>query len=109
MIEALACGTPVVAFRGGSVPEVIEDGKTGFIVDTLDEAIEATRRIDILDRRACRDAFERRFSSRRMAEQYVASYARVIDTKSMHMAARRSVSSNQGSLWRLLPPTRSWF
>jgi glycosyltransferase involved in cell wall biosynthesis len=95
MIEALACGTPVVAFRGGSVPEVIEDGKTGFIVDTVDEAIEATRRIDTLDRRVCRDAFERRFSSRRMAEQYVASYARVIDTKAMHVAARRSVSRSR--------------
>ena len=87
MIEALACGTPVVAFRGGSVPEIIEDGATGFIVESLDEAIEATRRAGALDRRACRLAFERRFSARRMAENYVALYERVIATKRAMAAA----------------------
>lgn len=75
MIEALACGTPVVAFRQGSVPEVIEHGRTGFIVDSVDEAIAATRRIDELDRRHCREAFERRFTARRMAERYLRIYA----------------------------------
>ena len=74
MIESLACGTPVVAFRGGSVAEVIEDGVTGFVVDDLDRAIDATRRAHTLDRRACRDAFTRRFSAARMAAAYVRLY-----------------------------------
>ncbi len=74
MIESLACGTPVVAFRGGSVDEVIDDGVTGFVVDNLDQAIDATRRTHTLDRRACRDAFSRRFSSARMASAYVRLY-----------------------------------
>lgn len=74
MIEALACGTPVVAFRGGSVPEVIDDGVTGFIVDSLDEAIERTRTLHRLDRQRCRDAFERRFNVTRMARDYVTLY-----------------------------------
>lgn len=74
MIEAMACGTPVLAYRCGSVPEVLEDGVTGFIVDDQAQAVEAARHIGALDRRACRETFERRFSARRMAEQYLAVY-----------------------------------
>lgn len=74
MIEALACGVPVVAFRGGSVPEVIDDGVTGFIVETLEEAIEATRSVHRLSRQHCRDVFEERFSVTRMATDYVRLY-----------------------------------
>jgi glycosyltransferase involved in cell wall biosynthesis len=81
MIEALACGVPVVAFRGGSVPEVIDDGVTGFIVDTLDEAIAATRDVHRLDRRRCRAVFERRFNVTRMAADYLQLYARLIDRR----------------------------
>jgi glycosyltransferase involved in cell wall biosynthesis len=77
MIESLACGTPVVAIRGGSVPEIIDHGVTGFICDNLDEAIAATRRVHTLDRRACRRTFERRFSATRMAEEYVQLYRRL--------------------------------
>jgi glycosyltransferase involved in cell wall biosynthesis len=77
MIESLACGTPVVAYRGGSVDEVIEDGVTGFIVEDLDQAIDATKRTHTLDRRACRDAFTRRFSGARMASSYVRLYRQV--------------------------------
>jgi glycosyltransferase involved in cell wall biosynthesis len=87
MIESLACGTPVVAFRGGSVEQIIEHGRTGFIVDTLDEAIEAARRIDMLDRNACRQAFDRRFTARRMAEDHVVMYTRVIEARNAHAAA----------------------
>jgi glycosyltransferase involved in cell wall biosynthesis len=78
MIEALACGVPVVAFRGGSVPEVIDHGVTGFIVDTIDDAIAATRRIASLDRRRCRAVFERRFSVARMAADYLRVYEMIV-------------------------------
>jgi len=74
MIESLACGTPVVAFRGGSVAEVIEHGVTGFVVDDMDQAIDAACRVHTLERRACRDAFTRRFSASRMASAYVRLY-----------------------------------
>ena len=74
MIEALACGVPVIAFRAGSVPEIIDDGVTGFVVDSIDEAVAAARRIDTLSRAACRAAFERRFSAGRMASDYLQIY-----------------------------------
>ena len=75
MIEAMACGTPVIAFRSGSVPEVIDDGVTGFIVELEAEAAEAiARRLPKLDRREVRAGFERRFTARRMAEDYVTYY-----------------------------------
>jgi glycosyltransferase involved in cell wall biosynthesis len=77
MIESLACGTPVVAYRGGSVAEVIDDGVTGFLVTDLDQAVHATMRAHTLDRRACRDAFSRRFSAARMASAYVRLYRRL--------------------------------
>ena len=77
MIESLACGTPVVAIRGGSVPEVLEHGVTGFICSDVADAIEATKRIHTLDRRTCRRAFERRFTARRMAEEYSRLYRRI--------------------------------
>jgi glycosyltransferase involved in cell wall biosynthesis len=74
MIEAMACGTPVIAFRRGSVPEVIEDGATGFVVENDAEALEAIKRVAELDRKRVRAGFERRFSARRMAEGYVHHY-----------------------------------
>jgi glycosyltransferase involved in cell wall biosynthesis len=74
MIEAMACGVPVVAFRGGSVPEVVNHGVTGFVVDTVDEAIRATRQVHLLDRHRCRAAFERRFTVRRMTADYLELY-----------------------------------
>ena len=74
MIEALACGTPVIAWRGGSVEEVIDSGRTGFIVDSIDEARGAVERIGEIDRRVCREVFESRFTARRMARDYVTIY-----------------------------------
>ena len=74
MIEAMACGVPVVAFPGGAVEEIIDDGVTGFIVDDIEDAVQAVRRIGRIDRRTCRRTFERRFSARRMAAQYVDVY-----------------------------------
>jgi glycosyltransferase involved in cell wall biosynthesis len=77
MIEALACGTPVIAWRRGSVPEVLEEGVSGYIVDGLDEAVEAVGRLDRLSRAGCRRAFEQRFDARRMALDYVEVYRRL--------------------------------
>jgi glycosyltransferase involved in cell wall biosynthesis len=74
MIEALACGTPVVAFDAGSVREVIADGVTGFVVDDMDAAVAAAARIGEIDRRKCRRVFERRFSASRMARDYLGAY-----------------------------------
>jgi glycosyltransferase involved in cell wall biosynthesis len=74
MIEAMACGTPVIAFRRGSVPEVIDEGVTGFVVDNEDEAIAAIKRVGELDRHAVRATFEKRFTTRRMAEDYLRHY-----------------------------------
>ena len=74
MIEAMACGTPVLAFRAGSVPEVIDEGVTGMIVDSLDEAVAAMPRVLSLDRAAVRRRFEERFSAKRMALDYVSVY-----------------------------------
>jgi glycosyltransferase involved in cell wall biosynthesis len=74
MIEALACGTPVVAWRRGSVPEVLEDGVTGYIVDTVDGAVDAVRRVGALSRATCRRVFEERFDARRMARDYLEVY-----------------------------------
>jgi glycosyltransferase involved in cell wall biosynthesis len=79
MIEALACGTPVIAWRKGSVPEIIDDGVTGFVVDTLDDAIAAVRRLSEIRRADCRHAFEQRFDSHRMALDYLTAYKRLID------------------------------
>ncbi|MFQ5748384.1 MAG: glycosyltransferase family 4 protein [Planctomycetota bacterium] len=77
LIEALACGTPVVAFAQGSVPEVIEDGVTGFLVSNVPAAVRAVRRVGELDRRACRSEFERRFTVERMARDYLSLYNRL--------------------------------
>jgi glycosyltransferase involved in cell wall biosynthesis len=77
MIEAMACGTPVVAWRCGSVPEIIEDGVSGFVVDSMEEAEAAVLRIDTLDRRGCRRAFDERFTAARMADQYAQLYREV--------------------------------
>jgi glycosyltransferase involved in cell wall biosynthesis len=74
MIEAMACGTPVLAFRCGSVPEIVEDGVTGAIVETVEEAIAALPRVIALDRKKVRQRFEQRFSATRMAKDYVGIY-----------------------------------
>ena len=71
----MACGAPVIAFRAGAVPEVVDDGVTGFVVRTLDEAVEALSRLDTLDRRKVRSMFEQRFAAERMAKDYLKIYA----------------------------------
>jgi len=82
MIEAMACGTPVVAFRHGSVPEVLVEDVTGFIVDSMEGAIEASARVGELDRSRVRAEFEQRFSADRMAKDYLDLYAELAARKS---------------------------
>ncbi|WP_019143408.1 glycosyltransferase family 4 protein [Noviherbaspirillum massiliense] len=78
MIEAFSCGTPVVAYANGSVPEIVEDGVTGFVVTNQEEAVRAARHIGSIDRRRCREAFERRFTAAHMAQNYLHTYRRII-------------------------------
>jgi len=78
MIEAMACGTPTIAFRRGAVPEIIEEGLNGFVCDGVEDALQAVARIGTLSRRRCRQAFEQRFTVGRMVKDYVALYQRVI-------------------------------
>lgn len=86
MIEAMACGCPVIAFRRGSVPEVIEDGLTGFVVDSVAEAASACGRVGVLDRGAVRRRFEQRWTSERMAGDYVELYERLIGRAALRLA-----------------------
>lgn len=78
MIEAMACGTPVIAYRAGSVPEVVEDGVTGFIVDSEEEAVQALKNLDRIDRRTVRARFEERFTAERMARAYEGHYRKLL-------------------------------
>ena len=87
MIEALACGTPVIAYRRGSVLEVLEDGVTGWIVEGLAEAVQAVERVPLLSRARCRQVFEERFSASRMAQDYVKLYRHVLASRAGRAAA----------------------
>ena len=80
MIEAMACGTPVIAYNRGSVPEVITDGVTGFIVSSEDQALQATQQLGRLDRGAIRESFERRFTSEHMAQAYMEVYSSLLES-----------------------------
>jgi glycosyltransferase involved in cell wall biosynthesis len=103
MIEAMACGTPVVAFRRGAVEEIIDHGVTGFIVDTVEEAAEALRRVDTLSRTECRARFDCRYTVTRMALDYLTIYRRLLkgheadDTKGVARGSR-SVINHDGAL-----------
>ena len=100
MVEAMACGTPVVAFRRGSVPEVVAHGRTGLVVDTLDEMVEAARKVDaIIDPRACREHVEERFDVPRMVDDYLDAYSKILSrgefTKRVDIAATPRAPANQ--------------
>ena len=81
IIEAFACGTPVIAYGHGSVPELVDNGVTGFVVNDQRQAIEAARRIGEIDRAVCRQTFERRFAAEVMARDYIALYRELISQK----------------------------
>jgi len=93
MIEAMACGTPVIAFKNGSVPEVLEDALTGFIVHSEDQAVEAVRRIGTLDRERIRGEFERRFTAQRMAQNYLQLYAGLARARRLPTLAAKAVGN----------------
>jgi glycosyltransferase involved in cell wall biosynthesis len=78
MIEAMACGTPVIAWRKGSVPEIMQDGKTGFVVDSLEDAIRCIPRLTSIRRETCRRVFQKRFRAERMATEYLLIYEQMI-------------------------------
>jgi len=80
MIEAMACGTPIIAYDRGSVPEVMENGVTGFIVNEIEQAVEAVGRVRDLSRANCRRVFEKRFTASRMASDYVDAFMRLADS-----------------------------
>jgi glycosyltransferase involved in cell wall biosynthesis len=81
MIESMACGTPVIAYACGSVPEVMDDGVTGFVVNDIEQAVAATRRIGDLSRAKCRETFQKRFVASRMAHDYIKVYTRLVDSR----------------------------
>jgi len=78
MIEAMACGTPVIAFGRGAVPEVLAHGVNGFIVDNVEQAVSAVARIGEIDRAQCRRSFEQRFTAARMAGDYLRVYENLL-------------------------------
>jgi glycosyltransferase involved in cell wall biosynthesis len=96
MIEAMACGTPVIAFNNGSVPEVLENGLTGFIVESENEAVAALRRIHELDRNLVRAEFERRFTAQHMARNYLNVYSRLTKARLPSAPAAREPLFLQG-------------
>ena len=91
MIEAMACGTPVIAYPRGSVPEIVDDGITGFLVHNAEEAAKAVEGIAAIERRSCRRRFEERFSARRMSEDYLALYERLVNGQSEPIAVTDGV------------------
>jgi glycosyltransferase involved in cell wall biosynthesis len=106
MAEALACGTPVLALNDGSVPEVVEDGVTGFIRASEDELVEAVGRLSDLDRRACRAEAERRFSPGRMAEQYERVYTRLCERAAAGTGSPPAGTGEPAPLGRAPAPSR---
>jgi len=87
LIESMACGTPVIAFNSGSVPEIMEEGVTGFVVDTVEEAVASVRKLDGLSRARIRSRFEDRFSAETMARAYVKIYGNLTAEETVAVAA----------------------
>jgi glycosyltransferase involved in cell wall biosynthesis len=98
MIEAMACGTPVIANRYGSVPEVVNDGVSGFVVGSEQEALAAIQRIASVDRRGVRAEFERRFTSRRMAEDYQRLYTKLVHEPKTRTPRAIATNARSGEL-----------
>jgi Glycosyltransferase len=101
MIESMACGTPVIAYAGGSVAEVMDDGVTGFVVNDIEQAVEAVRRVRDLSRARCREVFEKRFTASRMANDYIDVYTRLADSRMRRM--EQSLESSMRSFQSAWP------
>jgi glycosyltransferase involved in cell wall biosynthesis len=97
MAESMACGTPVIAFSRGAAPEIIVDGRTGFLVTDVDDMAAAVRRIDEIDPAECRAVVEARFNSKLMVERYVRIYERILDERRPAVAASRAQADNTGA------------
>lgn len=95
LIESMACGTPVIAFSEGSVPEIIDHGKTGFIVKNIDQAVDVLDQVQDFNRERCREIFEERFSARRMAADYAKIYERLVESKARTWPQRPAQFVNQ--------------
>jgi glycosyltransferase involved in cell wall biosynthesis len=102
MIESFACGTPVIAYRCGSVPEIMEQGKTGFIVSNQEEAVQAAQRIGEIDRARCRQVFEERFTAKRMAADYLTIYRQIQAGNELSSGA---LYGQQNPAWRTMVHT----
>jgi glycosyltransferase involved in cell wall biosynthesis len=98
MIEAMACGTPVIAFPMGAVPEIVEDGVSGYMVSDEQAAVEAIRNIEQLDRKRVRKHFEQHFTADRMALDYLKIYERMVSRKKAPLTASSGVLN-----WMKLP------
>jgi mannose-6-phosphate isomerase-like protein (cupin superfamily) len=81
LVESMACGTPVIAFGRGSIPEIIKDGSTGFIVDGIEGAVKAVGNISLIDRNVCRTHVEEKFTAKRMANDYLEAYTNILDAR----------------------------
>jgi glycosyltransferase involved in cell wall biosynthesis len=89
----MACGTPVIAHGMGSVPEIIEHGKNGFIVSSTGEALECLRQVPNLDRKKIRQSFEERFTAERMTKDYLAAFQRLINMPVINLPAHKLTGS----------------
>jgi len=108
MIESMACGTPVIAYRLGSVPEIIDHGLTGFLVNGIGEAAEAVKQVTTLSRRRCRQVFEERFSARRLAKDYLKLYQRMISERNISEQKEKIKIEQAGSAFGLDNSDGDW-
>ena len=99
MIEAMACGTPVIACARGSVPEIIEDGKTGFLIEDAEAGCKAVERVVELNRKRCREEFERRFTAARMAADYLRVYEQIMSARSVARTSTTCRAQGQNGPW----------
>jgi hypothetical protein len=100
MIEAMACGTPVIAFGCGSVPEVVENGVSGFVVESVDQAATVVERVVSLDRASVRAAFEQRFTIERTARDYLEIYNKLIGSAALSTRYQRADGDRRPETWR---------
>lgn len=103
MTEAMACGTPVIGFRDGAIPEVVEHRVTGYVVDDVEQMVDATKMIDAIDRKKCRERVEEKFSMTRMIDEYEALYSRILKKRPSFMKnAAKNIESTAKNIRKLI-------